>query len=41
MAYDKYKYLIRRKESGKFLRDKAFKTASNPKYSGYERDYLQ
>ena len=38
MAYDKYKYLIRRKESGKFLRDKTFKTASNPKYSGYERD---
>ena len=38
MTYDNYKYLIRRKESDKFLTDKAFKTAGNPKYSGYEQD---
>ena len=33
MAYAKYKYLNKRTQSDKNLRDKAFKIASNPKYS--------
>ena len=37
MAYGKYKDLIKRIESDNFLRDKAFKIASNTKYDGYER----
>ena len=37
MAYGKYKDLTKRTESDKFLRDKAFKIASNPEYDGYER----
>ena len=31
------KNLVKRTQSDKFLRDKAFKTASNPKYDGYQR----
>ena len=37
MAYGKSKDLIKRAQSDKFLRDKAFKIASNPKYDGYQR----
>ena len=37
MAYGKYKYLTKRTQSDKVLRDKAFKIASNPKYDGYQR----
>ena len=37
MVYGKYKDLTKRTVSDKFLRDKAFKIASNPKYDGYER----
>ena len=37
MAYGKPKELAKRTQSDKFLRDKAFKIASDPKYDGYER----
>ena len=37
MAYGKAKDLVRRTQSDKVLRDKAFKTASDPKYDGYQR----
>ena len=37
MAYDKSKRLAKRTQSDKFLRDKAFKIASDPKYDGYQR----
>ena len=37
MAYGKTKDLINRTQSGKVLRDKAFKIASDPKYYGYQR----
>ena len=37
MAYDKSKYLTKRTQSDKVLRDKAFKIASNPKYVSYQR----
>ena len=37
MAYGDFKYLARRAASGKFLRDKAFDIAKNPKYDGYQR----
>ena len=37
MAYDKSKDLTKRTQSGKVLRDKAFKIASDPKYDGYQR----
>ena len=37
MAYGKSKYLAKRTESDKVLRDKAFKIASDPKYDGYQR----
>ena len=37
MAYGKSKHLAKRTQSDKFLRDKAFKIASDPKYDGYER----
>ena len=36
MAYVKSKDLTKRTQSGKVLRDKAFKIASDPKY-GYQR----
>ena len=35
MAYGKSKYLAKRIQSDKVLRDKAFKIASDPKYDGY------
>ena len=37
MAYGKTKDLVKRTQSDKVLRDKAFKIASNPKYDGYQR----
>ena len=37
IAYGKSKDLIKRTQSDKFLKDKAFKIASNPKYDGYQR----
>ena len=36
MSYGKYKKLTKRTESVNVLRDKAFKTASDPKYDGYQ-----
>ena len=38
MAYGKSKDLVKRTQSDKVLRDKAFKIASNPKYDGYQRE---
>ena len=35
--YDKSKYLTKRSQPDKFLRDKAFKIASYPKHDGYQR----
>ena len=37
MAYGKAKDSVRRTQSDKVLRDKAFKIASDPKYDGYQR----
>ena len=37
MAYGKSKDLAKRTQSGKVLRDKAFKISSDPKYDGYQR----
>ena len=37
MAYGKSKDLIKRTQSDKFLKDKAFKIANNPNYDGYQR----
>ena len=37
MAYGKAKDLVRRTQSEKVLRDKAFNIASDPKYDGYQR----
>ena len=37
MAYGKSKDLVKRFQSDKFLRDKAFKIASDQKYDGYQR----
>ena len=37
MAYGKSKDLVKRTQSDKVLRDKAFKIANNPKYDGYQR----
>ena len=37
MTYGKSKDLAKRTESDKYLRDKAFKVASDPKYDGYQR----
>ena len=37
MVYGKSKDLAKRTQSDKHLRDKAFKTASDPKYDGYQR----
>ena len=36
MAYGKAKDLVRRTQSDKVLRDKAFTIASDPKYDGYQ-----
>ena len=38
MAYGKYNDLVKRTESDKALKNKAFKIASNPKYHGYETE---
>ena len=37
IAYGKSKDLIKRTQSDKFLRGKAFEIASNPKYDGYQK----
>ena len=37
MAYGDFKYLKRRTQSDKLLKDKAFEIESNPKYDGYQR----
>ena len=37
MAYGKSKDLAKRTQSDKFLRDKAFKIANDPKYDNYQR----
>ena len=37
MAYGKSKDLVKRTQSDKFLKDKAFKIATDPKYDGYQR----
>ena len=37
MTYGKSKDLIKRTQSDKVLRDKAFKITSDPKYDGYQR----
>ena len=38
IAYGKSKDLVKRTQSDKVLRDKAFKIASNPKYDGYQKE---
>ena len=37
MAYGDFKDLKKRTAADKFLRDKAFNIAKNPKYAGYQR----
>ena len=37
MVYGNFKDLTRRTASGKILLDKAFNTAKNPKYDGYQK----
>ena len=37
MAYGDFKELAKRTAADKVLRDKAFKTASDKKYGGYQR----
>ena len=37
MAYDKAKDLVKRTQSDKVFKDKAFKIASDPKYDGYHK----
>ena len=37
MAFGKSKDLVKRTQSDKVLRDKAFKIVSDPKYDGYQR----
>ena len=37
MAYGKSKDLVKRTQSDKFLRDKAFRIASEPNYDGYQK----
>ena len=39
MAYGKYKYLERRTQSDKVLKDIAFEIANDPKYDGYQRGF--
>ena len=39
MAYGKSKDLVKRSQSDKVLKYKAFKIASNPKYNGYQRGF--
>ena len=38
-AYDSFKDLARKAVSEKFLKDKAFNIAKNPKYDGYQRSF--
>ena len=38
MAHGKTKDFVKRTQSDKFLRDKVFKIASDPKYDGYQRE---
>ena len=38
IAYGKSKNLVKRTQSDKFLKDKAFKITSDPKYDGYQRE---
>ena len=37
MVYGKTKDLVKRSQSDKVLKDKAFKIANDPKYDGYQR----
>ena len=37
MAYCKSKGLVKRTQSDKFLKDKAFKIASDPKYDAHQK----
>ena len=37
MAYGDFKHLAKRTASDKFLKDKAFNIAKDPKYDGYHR----
>ena len=37
MAYGNSKKLVKRTQSDKALRDKAFKITSDPKYAGYQK----
>ena len=37
MAYGRSKDLVKRTQSDKVLKDKAFKIASDPNYDGYQR----
>ena len=39
MAYGDFKDLAKKTASHKFLRDKAFNIAKNPKYDGYQSEY--
>ena len=41
MAYSKSKDLAKITQSGKVLRDKAFKIVDNPKYDGYQEEVAQ
>ena len=41
MAYGETKDLVKRTQSDKGLKDKAFKVATDPKYDGYQQDQLQ
>ena len=41
MDYGKSKDLVKRTQSDKVLRDKAFKIASDPKYDGYQRSLVE
>ena len=38
MAYGKSNYFLKRTQSDKVFKDKAFKIASNPIYDGYQRE---
>ena len=40
MAYGKSKDLVKRTQSDKVLKDKAFTIASNPNYDGFQRELL-
>ena len=41
MAYGEKKDLVKRTQSDKGLKDKAFKDVTDPKYDGYQKDQLQ